>query len=331
MESTMMPSRPQHQEEASAATTNNTGNVAGRASQPQSTMIEETALDWWHRSASFQRWKRSQEAAQPPQNPSQAAHKFLQGHSGISYIDHAWRQRWGFDPAFQDLLLVLEGPIAKTWTLRTLAARFVVATRPALFPNADASLTKDNLPNVILLDSTFAFANPQVMYRMVRSTLLKNSAEPLLSEETIQDCLERIHVCHAKDVLMGWIPVLEVLRNALQTSATPTLILWDGFGQEPDIRHSATQWDVFRLLVRLLDACPHVTLILSSRNPLDGRMIGSLSEAKTISSKQRNVTRVQIQKAGSSSKNGVARVQSTWEGGLMQDFAFSMSLDGILS
>jgi hypothetical protein len=170
----------------------------------------ETALDW------FQRSQRKRATAETPTDPSSAAWAFLRGSSGIAPVDAAWRT----PSAHSSLPVVtLEGSVGKTWTLLSLAARFVVATRKTRFASNEASReeatpssTPSNLqsqPYVILLDSKFDMTIPKLAY-IVRSTLLR---EPGITEHTlemeIEGCLSRIHLATVDEMNDAWVPILE--------------------------------------------------------------------------------------------------------------------------
>eukprot|EP00980_Cylindrotheca_fusiformis_P008237 scaffold1736_cov127-Cylindrotheca_fusiformis.AAC.51 len=167
---------------------------------------KETALQWFHRS------QRKRAAAEIPTDPSSAAWAFLRGTSGIAPVDAAWRSL----SAHTNLPVVaLEGSIGKTWTLLSLAARFVVATRKSRFTSQEEdesetpSLNVQNQPYVILLDSKFDSTLPKLVY-IVRSTLLR---EPGVTEKTlevdIESCLSRIHLATVDEINDAWVPILE--------------------------------------------------------------------------------------------------------------------------
>lgn len=169
----------------------------------------ETALEW------FQRSQHKRAAADTPTDPSSGAWAFLRGASGITPVDAAWRT-----PSANSCLpvITLEGSVGKTWTLLSLAARFVVATRKTRFA-ADTASTEDKTscapsivqkgPFVILLDSKFDMTIPKLAY-IVRSTLLR---EPGITDQTleteIEDCMSRIHLAMVDEVKDAWVPILE--------------------------------------------------------------------------------------------------------------------------
>lgn len=175
----------------------------------------ETALDWFNRS------QRRRVAAEIPTDPSSAAWNFLRnGSSGIAPIDAALRT----PSAHTDLpVVVLEGSVGKTWTLLSLAARFVVATRSSRFASSSSSsvpMTEEqsflplnnnhnNHPQVIYLDSTFDMTIPKLSY-VVRSTLLR---QPGINEQNLdldlESCLSRIHLSTVDEFNDAWVPILE--------------------------------------------------------------------------------------------------------------------------
>ena len=193
----------------------------------------ETAHDW------FQRSKRKRAQDEIPKDPSSAAWAFLRSGAGISFMDAAFRRH-----IMADTLPVIHitGDVAKTWTILSLAARFVVHTRASQFSSSLVHSSGDVVhPQVIVLDSNQEVTGPKLAH-VVRSTLLGHMNTSMAScEEELQfakdltACLERIHVassCHSTD----WVPILESLRHQLAPLASdhPTLILWDGFLQQQD-------------------------------------------------------------------------------------------------
>jgi hypothetical protein len=158
----------------------------------------------------------------------------------------------------------LMGDVAKTWTLLSLAARFVVQTRSSQFSSSSA----DVLPQVLLLDSNQE-VNASKLAHVVRSTLLRHintsmadAREERQFADDLQGCCERIHVarsCHSTD----WVPLLECWRHQLApwTSDHPTLILWDGFWEHDD---DVARMEIVRQLSRLLEQCSVVLVTASS-------------------------------------------------------------------
>ena len=250
-------------------------------------MRTETALDWFQRS--------SRHVSKKPKDPSSAALHFVRGNSGIAPIDAAWKNTSGGN-------ILLTGTVGKTWTLISLAARFVVATRPTLFakntnnednddndnnnnnnnnnndehhkesstnpyPNTNTNTTEDLLlPQVIILDSTFDMTHSKIS-QVVRSTLLRQSP-PKEEEEEESIFQEELEDCLERihiatvDDMLGWVPVLECLRPE-----SPTLVLWDGFLSETN--STCDQMEVIRQVSRLLLQQNHdrmMATVLATRN-----------------------------------------------------------------
>jgi hypothetical protein len=209
----------------------------------------------------MQRSRRRRAAAATPQDPASAAWAFVRptsaaGGTGIAFLDAALRRR----PSRADNALPvveIRGDVGKTWTLVSLAARFVVATRPSQFAERDESSSWTTaLPQVVVLDSKYDVTTSKLAYA-VRSTLLRrlsNSSREVF-ERDMEDCLGRIHVATADDI-GGWVPLLEALRCSLTPleSDTPTLVLWDGFLSEPG-QTEASRMEVVRQLDRLVEEC----------------------------------------------------------------------------
>jgi hypothetical protein len=227
----------------------------------------ETALDW------FERCQRQRKSAQTPHDPSSAAWTFIRsGTSGIAPVDAAWRNAANSSTTTGSTgslpVVAIDGPVGKTWSLISLAARFVVATRPSRFETTtstdssnDTTSTSSSLPQVVILDSNYDITASKVAY-VVRSTLLR---QPGIQEASIpQDlecCLSRIHIATVDD-LAGWVPVLETMKYALQQQQAqqhPTLVLWDGYLSEST--DESQQKEVERQLTRLL-AC-NVALVVA--------------------------------------------------------------------
>lgn len=198
----------------------------------------ETALDWYLRS------ERQRAAAQIPTDPSSAAAAFVRGKSDFAPLDAAWRTpSSSFLPANNSKsyatnhpVVILEGSIGKTWTLLSLAARFVVFTRASRFSdhevmeetespstrpqhNQTTSTTNFQPPQVVLLDSNWDMTMPKLAY-MVRSTLLREPSSSSSSSDTfrvteetleseVEDCLRRIHLATVDEVQDAWVPILE--------------------------------------------------------------------------------------------------------------------------
>jgi hypothetical protein len=274
----------------------------------------ETALDW------FQRSQRRRAAAEKPTDPSSAAWAFVRsGTSGIAPVDAAWKT-----PSTNSNLpiVTIERNVGKPWTLISLAARFVVATRPSRFTTStstssnnmeeeeDATCTTD-LPQVVLLDSNYDMTIPKIAH-VVRSTLLR---QPQMNETSLEKdldcCLGRIHIATVDDML-GWVPVLECLRCKLKGQEThPTLILWDGYLSESN--DESCQMEVTRQVSRLLQDCS-IAMVVASRN--------STSIVGKIDYQKRDSHRIRLERR--SGKDCFAMVNGS-------RISFSLSLGGILS
>jgi hypothetical protein len=243
--------------------------------------FSETALEW------IQRTKRKRALAGIPQDPASAAWAFFRqgsstnsGGTGIAFVDAALRRQpstamnnnnntfmKASTTLSTDQLPVIEirGSCAKTWTLLTLAARFVVATRPSQFDHSD-NVETSSLPQVILLDSTFDHSIPQLVH-VVRSTLLRRAGENMDQfGHDLNQCLARIHIVSLTESYEA-VAVLETFRAALAPSQSerPTLILWDGYLDTlPD---ASSRMEVIRQMSRLLQDCSVVFVSTSaSRN-----------------------------------------------------------------
>ncbi len=210
----------------------------------------ETAYDW------FQRSKRKREEI--PKDPSSSAWSFFRSGSGISFMDAAFRRHTPTLPVIH-----LTGDVAKTWTLLSLAARFVVQTRPSQF----TTTTADVLPQVLWLDSHQQVTASKLAH-VVRSTLLRHiqtamadAHDEQLFNQDLQDCCERIHLARAAT---DWVPLLECWRHQLAAfDSHPTLIVWDGFLEDDD---DVTRTEIVRQLSRLLEQCS-VVLVTASSSP----------------------------------------------------------------
>ena len=263
----------------------------------------ETALDWFNRS------QRRRAAAETPTDPSSGAWAFVRsGSSGLAHVDAAWRI-----PSVNTNLPVVNiyGSVGKTWTLISLAARFVVATRPSRFSTSmeDLKQSTQELPQVVILDSTYDITIHKVA-QVVRSTMLRQSDINAFSlEDEMDDCLGRIHVATVDD-MFGWVPVLECLRCKLKGQDThPTLILWDGFLSESD--NESCQMEVKRQVSRLLQDCT-VAMVMTTSNA------GKVNWSNT----HRDIHRIKLERR--SGKNCFAKVNGS-------TISFSLSLGGILS
>lgn len=274
--------------------------------QQQQQSWTESAFDWWQRS---KRHRNENGPVAAPKDPGTAAWAFgrptaVRG-TGIAFVDAALRRQAVATPAaaaatsipshlncHSSSLPVLDirgdSFTGKTWTLVSLAARFVVATRPAQFPG----LVQDEdilLPQVIFLDSTYDVTVPKLSYA-VRSMLLRklSSTTPVeddssdcrlestqdpsqVFESDMKDCLSRIHLATADD-LAGWVPVLETIRQQLSQAASehPTVLLWDGFLSEPQ-QSEAARMEVIRQLERLLTECTVLLITATGSSYRRGR------------------------------------------------------------
>jgi len=273
----------------------------------------ETAHEWYQRS------RRKRAMDEIPRNPSAAAWSFVRplaaatssssfstdhnsgdaasanrtsAGTGIAFLDAALRR--GQTP---DQLPVVDvrggsggssGGCGKTWTIITLAARFVVSTRPSLFDegtttpngveideddidnNIDDSvppLPLSSLPQVIIMDSSMGITVGKLAY-VVRSTLLRQANYDSSDtgrrkfQRDMASCLGRIHLATAREAT-DWIPILEALRCELAPiDRHPTLVLWDDFLSEPS--DVGNRMEVIRQLARLLQDCTVLFLSTSS-------------------------------------------------------------------
>jgi len=260
------------------------------------TMVQsETALDWWQR-ASLHRRRRRRRHHPPPvvpaTDPTSAARNLWQGTSGIAYMDAAWRPTAWSSCDLPPPVVVLEGNVGKTWTLRSLAARFVVATRPSRFAVGEPTgntTTTTTLPQVLILDSNHDFAPAQTpaLAKVVRSTLLRQPSSLSSSsssatagsdlESEWQECLERIHIVSPGTTTEeDWMATLEVLRQHCRAAAETTThsnTNDDDDDDEPHHSHASkdsallvlwdgcpilkqSQYELWQSLSRWLDTCP---------------------------------------------------------------------------
>lgn len=222
----------------------------------------------------------------------------------------------------------------KTWTVVTLAARFVCATRSSLFESAerDSGSPLHRLPSscreprVILLDSQRDVTTAKLAYA-VRSTLLlqstSNHTDGTLQQE-MEACLGRIHV-GTVGCVSEWVAVLESVRNRLEplqtptSSHPPTLVMWDGFLREPT--DEAQRTEVIRQLVRLITDCS--VLFVGTALPSTRRY----EWEKHITHRIRLERTASGSSSSSSSSPGHA-YEATVHG---NHFPYSISLAGILS
>ena len=223
---------------------------------PPPTSWTETAYDW------LQRSNRKRALDEIPQNSTSAAWLFWRGKTGLTFLDAALRR-----PAANSTTIVaIHGEIAKTWTIVSLAARFVVNTRESQFPrnediDEEPTAAAGPPPQVIVLDGGLDVTFPKLAYA-VRSCLLRQDAVDF--EGDTQDCLRRIHIIPTTTQMLDWVPVLECIKYRLrQTAGAPTVILWDGFLEEREDKSA----EVVRQLLRLVDACPSLVLVTTRRRP----------------------------------------------------------------
>jgi hypothetical protein len=215
----------------------------------------ETALDWWERCHASKRIV--------PTDPQTAAQAFLRGDvpTGIGFVDEALLVQNKFGTTKQSTHGRREAPIlellmattstmtpctrstgssgAATWTLISLAARFVVATRPSRFfpspllsepsssqgsptaattwtTSSTTTSTKEQLPKVILLDPFHSIAMNDLV-SAIRSTWLLQ--QPQLEDTSeantqvvVEECLSRIHVLFPAPDTLSTVAVLEALQ-----------------------------------------------------------------------------------------------------------------------
>jgi len=254
------------------------------------------------------------------------------GGTGISFVDAALRRQ------LPDTLPIVEirGDYGKTWTLVSLAARFVAATRPSQFPATTMAAPDENIavPQVIVIDSTWDITPAKLAYT-VRSTLLRQMASSLSTtadEESLllrdmQDCLSRIHVATASHT-SEWVPILELIRQELAPTASdhPTLVLWDGFlldggsnnninNSNNSLNHEAGRMEIIRQLARLVEECSVVLVTTTSSN------------RKSFEWEKYITHRIKLQRNISARNEGheyIATVQGA-------QIPFSITLSGILS
>lgn len=219
----------------------------------------ETAHDW------LQRSRRKRSLDQTAHSPSSAAWAFFRsGSTGIHFIDTILRRNVSVD---QLPVIDLRGTVGKTTTLSSLAARFVVSTRPTQFQTQSNGVTDDrrSIPRAIILDTLHGMSLSKIVY-VVRAALLrqlKTDSDEQSFQDDMEGCLERIHIL-TTDNPSEWISILEGLRCDLEQSADdfPTLILWDDF--LADAGEEATRMEIIRQITRLLESCSTVLVTASS-------------------------------------------------------------------
>ena len=220
----------------------------------------ETAYDW------MLRFQQMQAHSSMPHDPSSAAWSFIRpserSGTGIAFVDAALAK------SNVSALPVVEirgsHRTGKTWTLITLAARFVAETRLSRF-QSEENIDIEALPQVVILDCNQDAIAPRLL-RAVRSVLLRQLQKDDGLEKAIISCMSRIHYVCSED-MAGWVPTLESLRSGLSSVSSdhPTLILWDGFLNYTS--EAAERMEVIRQLTRLMRDCTIllVTTALPSR------------------------------------------------------------------
>ena len=298
----------------------------------------ETAYEWFQRS---QRARIAQSVVPPP-DPSAAAWAFCRpstaaavassntSGTGIAFVDAALRSnalhlQHPQQQQPQSLPVVdLRGATdtGKTWTVVSLAARFVVATRLSQFlletqrKRQRQSSTMMALvdrevesmrPQVIIFDSQYNVTLPKLVYAVRSLLLLRLSGNEAAAttapttqqeneevrqenamhfEQDMKDCLSRIQIVHSpQGDLTGWVPILETTRVQLAPTAAdhPTLILWDGFLSEPDASNEGARMEVIRQVERLLLDCS-VLLITTTTTTTITSAPESASHSSTVRS-----------------------------------------------
>lgn len=235
--------------------------------QPTETVVREeqsfseTAYEW------FQRCRQKEIEGQNPTDPSSAARAFFRpmtGGTGIAFLDAALRR--GGTNQMQMPVIDIRGDVGKTWTILSLAARYVVATRPSKFQNVDCHGL--SLPQVVILDSGMDVTLPKLSY-VVRSTLLRqmpSSFDQWEFQKDMESCLGRIHIATVSEI-SEWIALLESLKAQLSSfTEHPTLLLWDSFLSEPSTETGRSE--VIRLLNWFLEDCTVVAVTTSSSSRL---------------------------------------------------------------
>jgi hypothetical protein len=250
--------------------------IAGGMPSVQIKTWSESAYEWLLRS------QQQQAQAAFPHDPSSAAWSFVrpgQG-TGVSFIDAVLKKH-----SMPVIELQGDHRTGKSWTLLTLAARFVVSTRASGFPRSDdtnatpttADDSLHSLPQVVLLDSHQDVLGSKIL-ASVRTALLRTPED--MPEETLQKeiaaCLGRIHVVMAEDVV-GWVATLEALRCKLsKVSEHPTLILWDGFLSDIRNDNNAGRTEITRQVTRLLKDCKVLLITTSTTRkygPWDNKLV----------------------------------------------------------
>ena len=252
----------------------------------------------------------------------------------MAFVDEALRHRSpkqdqqdGRRQRFPVLDIRGDAGCGKTWTVITLAARFVAATVPSHFKQPkDHNRSVVVAPRVVVLDSMYDITATKLAYA-VRSALLLKPDGPSDEEQLQRDaecCCRRIHVATASRTT-DWVAALESIRNELVQAAAslppdqqlpPTLLLWDGFLDEPT--NEAERTEVMRQLARILHDCP--VMFVSTASPSARRY----EWEKHVTHRVRLRRDQQASSVASSQQRFVATV-------LGNRIPYSVSLAGILS
>jgi hypothetical protein len=211
----------------------------------------ESALDW------FQRCATTHHVRVEPQDPVSAARSFVLGETtGVAFLDEALASSSGTkgESSSGSMLEISGSPShMATETLLSLAARFVVATRPSKF-GLNSIATAAASPQVVLIDSLHNVSIERLV-SMVRGMLLLDTStsttattadvDPALLDSELEDCLTRIHIVLVHDTTTA-VAALEALK---QHGSNSSMLLWDGFlSTSPD---ATARMEVLRQLGRL--------------------------------------------------------------------------------
>lgn len=202
----------------------------------------ETALDW------LKRCQQLDADAVVPSDPTSAAWAFVRAResfgTGISFMDAVMNKKT------ENLSIVeLRGGdgVGKTWTLITLAARYVVTTRASKFRSPS-----HDLPQVIFMDSVQSLKMKHIT-SAVRTELLRDLEDDTANDQVsfqgeVDSALRRIVLVFGEEATT-WVPILESLRHGLVGNPFPTLVLWDGFLS--DVHTVKGKMEVIRQVNRL--------------------------------------------------------------------------------
>jgi hypothetical protein len=283
------------------------------------------AADEW-----LQRCRRQLYQSSAPIDPSSAAWAFVQwkedsvisssgGYgTGISFIDLILQKHHEQPQTKIPIIDILgEAQSGKTWTLLSVAARFVVATCPSAFASTSkiTTATSGSLPQVVIFDSNYNITASKLAYTVRATLLLQYGNAPFNSDQFQKDmefCLARIHIAVASDML-AWVPILETLRYKLMSMTEhPTLLLWDDFLSPPSDNVARTE--VIRQLTRLLQDCCVFLITTSSK-------YRRYEWAKLVTH------RIRLERVASNSRNEV----DTYIATVNKDHVpYSLSLGGVL-